>query len=74
MQRLWWLVAAVVLATGCGSGGGPVLPVNGIVTMDGTPLAEATVTFYPEAGTEGTVGFAQTGSDGKFVILGTKGQ
>jgi hypothetical protein len=73
MRRLWWLVAAVVLATGCGSGG-PVLPVNGIVTMDNAPLADATVTFYPEAGTEATVGFARTGSDGKFVILEAQGR
>lgn len=73
MRRLWCLIATVVLATGCGSGG-PVLPVNGVVTWDDQPMADATVTFFPQEKGDPTVGFAQTGSDGKFVITGTKGQ
>jgi len=68
-----WFTVAVVLAIGCGGKGGPVLPVNGIVTLDDKPLDEATVIFHPEE--EGaTSGFARTGSDGKFVIRGAKGE
>jgi hypothetical protein len=65
-------LAAALAAAGCGSGGGPVLPVNGIVTLDGKPLDGATVTFYPEGG--GNRGFARTGTDGRFVITGMKGE
>jgi len=69
---MWFTVAGVVLAIGCGGKGGPVLPVNGIVTMDDKPLDEATVTFHPEE--QGIAsGTARTGSDGKFVIKGVKG-
>ncbi len=73
MRRVWCLVVATVLATGCGSGG-PLLPAHGIVTLDGRPLDGAAVTFYPEPGVAVTGGTALTGTDGKFVILGAKGQ
>jgi hypothetical protein len=73
-MRLAWcgVLTAAALAAGCSGGGGPVLPVNGIVTLDGKPLDGATVTFYPEG--EGGRGFAKTGTDGKFVIAGMKNE
>ncbi|MCI0458408.1 MAG: carboxypeptidase-like regulatory domain-containing protein [Gemmataceae bacterium] len=78
MQRVLVMVGTVVLAVGCGgSGDSSAVPVNGIVTLDGAPLDGATVVFIPEdkAAREGTTGgHAKTGTDGKFVILGTKGQ
>lgn len=73
MQRVWCVAAVLVLAAGCGPGG-PELPVNGIVIMDGVPLEGAAVTFYPEDKAGGTGGSARTGTDGKFVLLGPKGQ
>jgi hypothetical protein len=73
MKRFVGLVAALVVAGGCTSDSGPVLPVNGIVTLDGKPLDGATVTFYPES-PGGTVGTAETGSDGKFILVGVGGQ
>ena len=67
------LAAGLVGLAGCG-GGGPTLPVSGIVTLDGEPLANASVTFYPESEVQGVVGgVAKTGSDGKFVVTGAKG-
>jgi hypothetical protein len=51
-----------------------VRSVHGIVTLDGEPLDDAAVTFYPDEKTEGTGGSARTGTDGKFVIVGAKGQ
>ena len=72
MRRACWVVVAGVLLSGCGPGAGE-LPVNGVVTWDGAPLDAATVTFYPET-PGGTVGTAQTGSDGKFVLVGVRGQ
>lgn len=73
MRRLCCVLTAALLAAGCGSSG-PVLPVNGIVTLDGKPLDGAAVTFYAEPGAAATGGTALTGTDGKFVILGAKGQ
>ena len=72
MRRAWCLIAAAALAAGCGSGA--VLPVSGIVTMDGAPMDGATVMFYPEEKAGGMAGTATTGTDGKFVIVGLKGQ
>ncbi len=74
MRRIRLYVVFAVLAAGCSAGDGSLVPVNGIVTWDNEPLDAATVTFYPEAEGQKTVGTARTGTDGKFVILETKGQ
>jgi hypothetical protein len=68
------IVVAVGLLSGCGSGSSGQLPVNGIVTMDDQPLDGAAVTFFPEEKTGAVGGSAMTGNDGKFVILGPKGE
>src|SRR5262245_31347027 len=73
MWRPFCVILVAFLVVGCGSSGGE-LPVNGIVTWDGTPLDGAAVTFFPDSRAEGTGGTARTGSDGKFVVLGAKGQ
>ncbi|HEY8505628.1 MAG TPA: carboxypeptidase-like regulatory domain-containing protein [Gemmataceae bacterium] len=73
MRRCWFCALVLVVAAGCGSGGGPELPVNGVVTMDGTPLDGATVVFYPEE-KGGAFGTGVTGSDGKFVIARSEGK
>lgn len=41
---------ALLILTGCGPGGGsvPTYPVSGKVTLNGAPVAGATVTFSPE--------------------------
>ena len=66
---------SLLLLAGCGGSSGPVLPVNGVVTLDGNPVANALVRFYPAEGTEpSSSGFAQTGTDGKFVMTGGKGE
>jgi len=40
-----------------------------VVTLDGNPVPDATVRFYPDAGTDpNSSGYAQTGTDGKFVV------
>lgn len=52
------LVAASI---GCGSG---LVPAEGLVLLDGQPLAGATVTFMPQA--KGRPASAVTGADGRF--------
>ena len=69
-----FLVLALSFLSGCGGGSGGQLPVNGIVTMDDQPLDSAAVTFFPEEKTGAVGGSAITGSDGKFVVLGPKGE
>jgi hypothetical protein len=72
MRRLWVGCLAVALAAGCRSG--DEVPVRGVVTLDGRPLAGASVTFYPEKGTAGLGGAAQTGPDGTFAVVGVGGE
>jgi hypothetical protein len=48
---LVWVVPALLLA-GCG-GSAQIVPVSGRVTLDGRPLANATVTFVPVAAAAG---------------------
>ena len=63
-----------ILQSGCGGASGdfPVAPVSGVVTMDGSPLADATVTFVPSVGAAnseaGPFSRAKTDKDGKFSL------
>jgi hypothetical protein len=69
------LILALGLAAlvGCGGKGGNELPVSGTVTVDGTPASEVTVRFFPDGDTDVTSsGYAVTGSDGKYVLIGGK--
>lgn len=75
MQRLvgsGWC-AVILFAVGCGGGVAPpkladTVPFEGIVTMDGKPLAGATVMFHPKdaAGFHGA--FGTTDESGKYVL------
>lgn len=43
------IVGSLVAAAGCGSGGGPTLhPVEGKVSVNGKPLAAASILLHPE--------------------------
>ncbi len=53
------------LLAGCGSDLN-LAPVSGVVTYQGKPLANATVTFIPRG--EGSLGVAVTGEDGSYEI------
>lgn len=62
------LVLCALLAAGCGGEGGPALvPVEGTVTMDGKPYANANVSFIPDASNSAvTSGSAITADDGSY--------
>jgi hypothetical protein len=51
---------------GCGKG---VSQIEGTATLDGQPLADATVTFYPSDKPEHMAATARTDKEGKFVLL-----
>lgn len=72
MKNLVFLVLFTVVAAGCG-GGNSTAPVSGVVTMSGSPVFPARVTFSPK-GTEGSieaagrVASAMTEPDGSYQI------
>jgi len=59
-------VATLLAAAGCGSGRPTTIPVTGVVTLDGKPIAGASVMFEPEAGGRPATG--TTDSSGKFTL------
>lgn len=63
------LVAFAVL--GCGGSKGPdLVPAKGVLTLDGKPLAGATVIFHSD-GKRGQEGVGQTDDKGAFVLRTT---
>ena len=45
---IWLVLLTIGMGTaGCGSADVPILPVKGVLTLDGQPLVGATVTFSP---------------------------
>jgi hypothetical protein len=73
MRSALRLAAALALAAaGCGSPGKAVAPVSGRVTLDGKPLANATVTFQPIAEGKdvnpGPGSYGKTDADGRYAL------
>jgi hypothetical protein len=71
-QTVWGVAAILVLClSGCGSSDGITLvPVSGTITLDGQPLAGATVSFQP-AGTRETPGPSSGGAtdaNGRYTL------
>ena len=65
------LAVSILLFAGCGPGGPEIASVSGRVTMDGKPLANATVVFIPE---NGRPSGASTDADGKYVLNFSQGR
>ena len=64
---------AIAVTIGCGASGPAVEMVTGVVNLDGSPCADATVKFIPvvseETGTqEGVAAVGKTQSDGSFTL------
>ena len=62
---------SVTMLAGCGGDDHQAL--EGNVTMDGKPLAEAAITFRPESSNSGGTSGAATDSEGNFSIPDEKG-
>jgi hypothetical protein len=75
MRLVRSLSAALLLAgvMGCSNGSADVISVTGTVMLDGGPLPDATVRFYPEGATPGLGGSGRTGSDGKYTLSAARG-
>jgi hypothetical protein len=64
----------VVCCLGCNRYDGPPLhPVNGTVTLDGKPLANAGVMFLPRETTRGNACLGITDASGKYVLKPERG-
>ncbi|TWT78151.1 hypothetical protein Pla123a_09410 [Posidoniimonas polymericola] len=60
-------VACAVLTVGCGSSEG-LVPVEGVVTLDGAPLPQAQVVFYQPGGGPETNFTDVTDDQGRFTL------
>jgi hypothetical protein len=62
----------LLVSTGCGDGVGSLAEVNGIVTLDGSPIENIQVLFTPQPTPEtsivGPTSFAKTDTSGKFTL------
>ncbi len=63
----------VLMAAGCGSSGPALYEAGGTVTVDGSPLEGATVTFVPQ-GDKMLGGAGRTDAAGKFTLLASSGK
>lgn len=63
----------VALVAGCGAKDG-LVPVGGVVELDGAPLERSAVTFVPVDGTAGPGGMAITDAAGRFVVYSAQGK
>lgn len=75
--RMRGLSVGVLVVACAGCGGGPSLPdtvpVSGKVTLNGQPLADASVTFVPTGTTRGDGGFGTTAADGRYELRYLRG-
>jgi hypothetical protein len=62
-------LAALLVAALAGCGGKGITPVRGVVTLEGQPVAGATVLFMPEDENEGHPATGFTSSDGTFQLM-----
>lgn len=65
-----------IACLGCSRGGtdGPKqVPVSGAVTLDGKPLASATITFAPVGNTKGAGASGRTNKDGRYQLTYLRG-
>ncbi len=74
---VWVFSFLAISLLGCGGVDNPVAPVNGVVTLNGKPVADMVVTFTPIPGKTATVGednqpgksaTGNTDAEGKFTL------
>ena len=64
-MRLTLLIAAMAVQCGCGSEPRGLVPVAGVVTLDGKPVPGSVVTFQPQGGPDVSKDAPMPGSTGR---------
>ena len=68
----------LLISVGCKGNGFSLAPVSGIVTVDGEPVADLTIVFYPKSTDEnpapGPFSMGKTDSEGKFTLVSRDGK
>jgi hypothetical protein len=75
MNALKWLsiIPYLGLFAGCSKHDGlERAPITGLLTVQGTPLAGASVVFTPAKGTQGLGAIGISGPDGKFQVVSSR--
>ncbi|HEY7532629.1 MAG TPA: hypothetical protein VH681_07565 [Nitrospiraceae bacterium] len=67
IHRFVWL--ALIFTTGCDDSGMNLAPVEGVVTLEGAPVAEAGVMFVPNDSSLGPPATGATDADGRFSLI-----
>ena len=65
-RNLHWLLLTTIALSGCGKSNLSVAPVSGTVTLDGAPLAAASVMFLPKDGGRPSNGV--TNAQGRYIL------
>lgn len=68
LKRCIAALGGILMLAGCGRGNVNVVPVSGIVTLDGNPVAAAYVTFLPQ---NGRPSVGRTDLDGRYELAFT---
>jgi hypothetical protein len=71
---VWTGVLASLLFVGCGGDGLSRVKVEGTVTAENGPVANAVVQFLPMDGTEGEGAIGQADAQGKFTLVSSRRQ
>lgn len=66
-MRFGAVAVSCLLLVGCG-GGPKLVPVEGKVTLDGKPLANKTIMFAPQTGTQGSGAGGTTDGEGNYKL------
>ena len=69
--RILAVLSLMILAVGCDSGDGR-LEVEGAVTLDGSPVTDGSISFFPQLGTSGPTAGGKITS-GQFTVKSAKG-
>ncbi|HTN74479.1 MAG TPA: hypothetical protein VL096_04505 [Pirellulaceae bacterium] len=71
LQQACLSICLTVACIGCARSGPEIVPVVGVATRDGKPLANLYITFEPD---EGRTSWATTDSSGNFTLNYSKGR
>jgi hypothetical protein len=73
MKHITLIITLCVFFTGCGPKGPAVQMVEGTVSFDGEPVADAVVGFVPKGGSTGIPAVGQTDENGVYHLTSSQG-